>query len=297
MNYVITGGAGHIAKPLAETLLAAGHRVTVIGRNAANLQQLVNKGAQAAIGSVEDIAFLTGAFAGADAVYTMIPPSYTAPDVKAALEQIGNNYTTALKAGGVKYVVNLSSLGAHLPNGTGPVTGLYRAEQALNTLTDTNILHLRPAYFYYNLLNTVGLVKQAGIIGGNFTVPAGQFPIVDPSDIATLAAEALLKLDFKGHQVRYVASDEVGTDDIAAALGKAIGKPDLPWVKFSDDQAKAGIMQAGLSENAAGNLVEMGNAIDSGILSTEYWKHRPAVLGKVKLEDFAKEFAAAYNAN
>ncbi len=43
MNYVITGGAGHISKPLAEALLAAGHQVTVIGRNAANLQELVSK--------------------------------------------------------------------------------------------------------------------------------------------------------------------------------------------------------------------------------------------------------------
>ncbi|WP_315820426.1 NAD(P)H-binding protein [Paraflavitalea speifideaquila] len=74
MNYVLTGGAGHITKPLAETLLAAGHQVTIIGRNAANLQELVNKGAKAAIGTVTDIPFLTAAFAGADAVYIMNPP-------------------------------------------------------------------------------------------------------------------------------------------------------------------------------------------------------------------------------
>jgi uncharacterized protein YbjT (DUF2867 family) len=295
MNYVITGGAGHISKPLAETLLAAGHQVTVIGRNAANLQELAHKGAKMAIGSVEDIAFLTKAFAGADAVYLMIPPNYTATDIKSALQQVGQNYAAALKANNIRYVVNLSSIGAHLPDGVGPVSGLHRAEVALNTLTDTNILHLRPAYFYYNLFNMVGLIKQAGIAGNNFHVPDHQFPIVDTSDIAAAAAEELLKLDFKGHGVRYVASDEVGTDKIAATLGKAIGKPDLTWVKFPDGQAKAGMVQAGLSEDAAGNLVEMGNAIDSGITNEDYWKHRP-VLGKVKLEDFAKVFAQSYSA-
>ena len=74
MKYVITGGAGNISKPLALQLLKAGHTVTVIGRNAANLTELTNAGAKAAIGSVEDIAFLTASFTGADAVYTMVPP-------------------------------------------------------------------------------------------------------------------------------------------------------------------------------------------------------------------------------
>lgn len=296
MKYVITGGAGHISKPLAEALLAAGHQVTVIGRNAANLQELVNKGAKAAIGSVNDIAFLTTAFAGADAVYIMNPPDYTSNTVKATLEQTGKNFTAALKANNIKYVVQLSSIGAHLPEGVGPVSGLYRVEQSLRTLPGTNILHLRPSYFYYNLFANIGLIKQAGIAGGNYSVAANKFPIVDTSDIAAVAAEELLKLDFKGHQVRYIVSDEVGTDAIASALGKTIGKPDLPWVKFPDDQAKAGMLQAGLTEDLADNYIEMGHAIDTGIMFEDYWKHKQP-LGKVKLDDFAKAFAAAYNTN
>lgn len=295
MKYVITGGAGHISKPLTEALLAAGHQVTVIGRSAANLRELVGKGAKAAIGSVDDVAFLTDTFAGADAVYLMSPPNYAATNVKQAIEQVGKNYVAALSASPVKYVVNLSSIGAHLEGGTGPITGLHRTEKNLNTLSDINILHLRPSYFYYNLFANLGLIKQAGIAGGNFSVPAQQFPIVDTSDIAAVAAEELLQLKFKGHGVRYIASDEVGTDAIAAALGKAVGKPETPWVKFPDDQAKAGMMQAGLSEDLADNYIEMGHAIDSGILFEDYWKNKQA-LGKVKLDDFAKVFAAAYNA-
>ena len=192
MNYVITGGAGHISKPLAETLIAAGHQVTIIGRNAANLQELVAKGAKAAIGSVEDVAFLSATFKGADGLYLMIPPNYGTTDLKGAITQVGKNYAAALKASPVKHVVVLSSIGAHLPDGTGPITGLHRTEQALNELTDINILYLRPAFFYYNLLGLVGLVKHAGIIGNNFSIPAGKFPIVDTNDIAAVAADCLL---------------------------------------------------------------------------------------------------------
>jgi uncharacterized protein YbjT (DUF2867 family) len=117
MKYVITGGAGNISKPMAEKLLAVGHEVVVIGRNAENLKSLTDKGAKAAIGSVEDVAFLTETFKGADAVYTMVPPTFGAADWKAHIAQIGKNYADAIKAAGVKYVVNLSSIGAHLQKG------------------------------------------------------------------------------------------------------------------------------------------------------------------------------------
>lgn len=295
MKYTLTGGAGNITKPLALALLEAGHTVTVIGRDAAKLKELTDAGAIAAIGSVEDVSFLTAAFRGADAVYTMVPPTHAATDWKAYIGQIGQNYATAITAAGVKQVVNLSSVGAHLPDGVGPVSGLHRAEKALNTLTDVNILHLRPAYFFQNLLANIPLVKGMGIIGANFSAAAGKFPIVATDDIAVVAAEALLSLDFQGHTIRYIASDETGTDQIAQVLGAAIGKTDLAWVKFTDEQALGGMIQAGLPEEVAKNYAEMNHAIDTGNMYADYFKHQPS-LGKIKLTDFAKVFATAYAA-
>lgn len=297
MKYVITGGAGHISKPLAEALVKAGHDVTVIGRNATNLKPLTDQGAKAAIGSIEDMDFLKSAFQGADAVYTMIPPKMDAADWKAWIGQMGKNYATVIKAAGVKYVVNLSSVGGHMPTGAGPVSGLYYAEKALNDLQDVNILHLRPGYFYDNLLANLDMVRHANIIGSNFGGDATKLVMADTGDVATVAADALLKLDFKGHSVRYIASDERTTADIAKAIGAAINKPDLPWVVFSDEQALGGMTQAGLPEEVAKNFVEMGAALHSNVMAEDYWKHRPERFGKTKLEAFAKRFASAYNAS
>ncbi|MBO9636353.1 MAG: NAD(P)H-binding protein [Chitinophagaceae bacterium] len=296
MKYVITGASGHISKPIVLQLLNEGHDVTVIGRSAGNLQELVSKGAKAATGSVEDIAFLTETFKGADAVYLMTPPNFGTASIKAFIASIGANYATALKASGVKNAVVLSSVGAHLANGVGPVDGLHRLEQELKKLEDVNILFLRPAYFYYNLFANLELIRHQQIIGSNFAAAQGKFPIVHTSDIADAAVDALLNLNFKGHTVKYVVSDEVGTDQIAAAIGKALGKPELPWVVFSDDQAFQGMVQAGLPEDISRNYVEMGNAINTGIMSEDYYKQNNRTLGKVKLEDFAKEFASVYNA-
>ncbi len=159
MKYVITGGAGHISKPLTEKLLAAGHEVTVIGRNAENLKPLTEKGAKAAIGSVEDVSFLTKTFSGADAVYTMVPPTMEPTDWKGYIGQVGANYAEAIKTAGVKYVVNLSSVGAHMQEGCGPVSGLFRVEKALNELKDVAIRHLRPGFFFTNFYGNLPMVK------------------------------------------------------------------------------------------------------------------------------------------
>jgi uncharacterized protein YbjT (DUF2867 family) len=294
MHYVITGGAGNISKPLALSLLQAGHTVTVIGRKESNLAELISAGAKAAIGSVEDVAFLTKTFTGADAVYTMVPPIHQVADWKGYIGSIGENYAAAIAASGVKYVVNLSSIGAHLPDGVGPVSGLYRVEQALNTLTGVNIKHLRPSYFYTNLFANIGMIKGMGMIGANFGT--NTFPIVSPDDIAAVAAEHLLSLDFTGQSIQYIASDEITTDKLASVLGAAIGKPDLKWIVFTDEQALSGMLQAGLPEEIAKNYVEMNHSIQAGLMFEDYYKHPTPVTGKVKLEDFAEVFAAAYKA-
>ena len=295
MNYVITGGAGNVSKPLAETLLAAGHSVTIIGRNETNLKPLTDLGAKAAIGAVEDVAFLTETFKGADAVYTMVPPKWDAADWKGYIGSIGENYAEAIKAAGVKYVVNLSSIGAHMPDGCGPVSGLYRAEQALNQLAGVHIKHLRPAYFFHNLMANIGLIKSAGIIGANFGGNDDKLVMVHPADIAVAAAEELLGLNFTGISVRYIAGDEITGAEVAKAIGGAIGKPELPWVEFTDEQSLGGMLQAGLPQEVSSNYTEMGNAIRTGAMTEDYLQNRPA-LSKLKLADFVKEFAAAYNA-
>ncbi len=142
MNIVLTGAAGNVSQPLAQTLLAQGHAVTVIGRNPDNLKPLADQGATLTIGNIEDGAFLTEAFRGADAVYTMIPAPYQAPDWVAYGALVGGNYTSAIRANRVKKVVNLSTYGAHRSEGIGPVASLAKVEHALETLTNTSVMYV-----------------------------------------------------------------------------------------------------------------------------------------------------------
>src|SRR5262245_55222571 len=147
MKFVITGAAGNISRPLALELVQAGHSVTVTGRNADHLKVLAEAGADIAVGSVEDPAFVRAAFAGADVVYTMCPPDITVKNLAGFCENIANNYAISIRANGIKHVVNLSSVGAHLHKGAGHITGMQKAEALLNRLENVNVRHLRPVYF------------------------------------------------------------------------------------------------------------------------------------------------------
>jgi len=295
MKYVITGSLGNISKPLVQKLVAAGHDVTVISSHEDRKSDIEALGAKAAIGSVDNIDFLIKAFTGADAVYTMVPPNYNVPDWKKHIGNTGKKYAEAIKASGVKYVVNLSSMGAHMPDGCGPVSGLHVEENALNELSNVHVKHLRPGYFYHNLLNNIGLIKQHGIIGGNYGEGTTMI-MTHPNDIAEIAAEELLHHSFMGHSIRYIASDERSTTDIAKVIGNTISKPELPWVNFKDEESLGGMLGAGLPEDAAKNFVEMGKAIREGNMYADYLKHKSEItLSKTKLEDYSKEFAFVFN--
>jgi uncharacterized protein YbjT (DUF2867 family) len=295
MKYVITGGAGHISTPLAEKLLAAGHTVTVIGRSAAKLQALVSKGAKIAIGSVEDAAFIKTAFAGADAVYAMIPPNFATENFRHYQNTVARNYTDAIVANGIKHVVVLSSIGAHMGNGAGPVDGLADFEDLLKKHNGINAKFLRPSFFMYNLFGMIPLIKGMNIIGSNYGGTDEKLILVHTNDIADAAVEELLALNFIGFSVRYIAGDEKTGAEIATALSAAIDKPGIPWVVFSDEQSLEGMRGAGLTETMAEAYTTMGKAIREGKMQEDYFKNRPT-LSKTKLEDFVKEFVIAFNA-
>jgi uncharacterized protein YbjT (DUF2867 family) len=294
MKITLTGSLGNISKPLAEILIRAGHEVTIISGDANKKTTIETLGAKAAIGSVADIPFLTNSFKGTDVVYTMVPYNFEVTNYRQYVAGIGHNYAAAIKASGVKRVVNLSSIGAHLKNGTGPITGLHDVEQILDQLDNVAVKHLRPAMFYTNFFFDIALIKGQNIMGNNYGKEA-RLVMVHPRDIAEVAAYELQQ-SFTGKSYRYIASEERRVSDIVKILSTALGKPELPWVQFTNEQTFAGMTMSGIMPPIIANLyVELGTAVDKGILWDDYDRNRPETLGSTKLVDFAKEFAAVYN--
>ena len=293
--YVITGATGNTGHEVAEALLKAGKPVTVIGRSAERLQSLVNQGAIAAVGSLEDPAFLARTFAGATAVYAMIPPKWDLQeDWRTFQRRIGRTITDAVQQAGVPHVVVLSSNGAQLPEGAGPVTGLYEFEQMLKAISGLNILSLRAGYFMQNFFGLTGMIKGMGMFGYSLRSDV-KVPIVHTRDIAAAAVKHLLALDFSGHQHVFVpGAADLTMEEVASILGKAIGNPGLKYVAFPVEAARAGMIANGIPATIADGYNELFDALNKGTYLNDY-QRTPENTTPTTLEWFAQhEFSPAY---
>ncbi|MFH7015587.1 NAD(P)H-binding protein [Flavobacterium sp. FlaQc-47] len=299
MNIVLTGSLGNISKPLAIELVQKGHSVTVITRKEERQKDIEAIGAKAAIGTIEDVSFLTQTFKGADVVYLMEAWEGMGSifdnnvDFVAAFNKIGTIYKQAITESGVTQIVHLSSIGAHTDKGTGSLYLHNAVENILKQLPDiVSIKFMRPVGFYTNIMRYIPSIKSQGAIvqmyGGD-----QKEPWVSPLDIALAIAEEMEK-PFNGRTVRYLASDEISPNEIAKIIGNAIGKPDLKWLVISDKEMLDNMLKAGMNEWIANGFVEMQAAQRSGTLYEDYNRNKPT-LGKVKLTDFAKDFAKIYN--
>ncbi|MDQ2718270.1 MAG: NAD(P)H-binding protein [Bacteroidota bacterium] len=300
MKIIVTGSIGYIGKPLTEKLMEKGHTVTVISNSPEKQTIIENLGAKVAIGTMDDVGFLNNTFSGADALYCMLAPygNFADPnnDANAIIKRAdayANNYLQAIEQSGIKRVVYLSSMGADMKNEARLIVVHHNGEKTLSTLSaDVNISFIRPAGFYKNLFAYLHSVKKYDKISSGY----GEGDVVvwvSNLDIADAIVEELESKEM-GRKIRYVASDELSCDEAAHILGAAIGKPDLKWETISNDEELKGMMAHGMNESIAGKFVEMNASIHIGKFYKDYHHNKPA-FGKVRMKDFAKEFARAYN--
>jgi len=292
--HVVLGASGNTGHVVAKNLLARQQKVRVVGRNAAHLQPHAAQGAEIFIGDVTDATALTKAFQNADTAYVMIPPNLTSNDPLAYSERVSDAIAAALKNSGVKNVVALSSIGADKSEGTGPVVGLYKLEQKLNQIDGANVLFLRAGYFMENTLPQVGPISKMGFAVGPVR-PDLKLPMIATRDVGAAAADALLSLAFRGKQTQELLGQrDITYTEVAAVIGKAIGKPDLKYTQLPDEQIRPAMVQMGMSEQVAGLILEMAAALNSGYMRAlePRTSHNTT---PTSLETFvAEEFVPAY---
>src|SRR6266567_5864114 len=288
--YVITGATGNIGSKIADSLLSRGEKVRVIGRSKGKLQRFVDKGAEAAVGDLNDGAFVNKAFTGATAVFAMIPPDLAARNFRAYQNEIGENIAAAIVTSGVRHVVSLSSQGADLSEGTGPILGLRDQEARLSGLSGVNVLNLRPTYFMENLLMDIPLINQKGIAGS--AVRGDQrFAMIATRDIAAYAAERLVKRDFVGNTVQdLLGQRDLSLNEATAVIGRAIGMPDLKYVQFSYEDAANGLVEMGVGEDLSRLFIEMSKALNDGLFAVNRPRTRDNTT-PTSFEEFAETFA------
>ena len=290
----VMGATGHVGSRIAELLLDAGEQVRALARSAEKLAGAARRGATVLTGDAGDASFLTKAFQGADAAFTLLPPDVHASDYRALQDAQGEAIARAIRESGLRHVVFLSSMGADLAEGTGPIAGLHAQEERVRRLSGVNVLILRPTYFFENFFDTIGLIRQQGINGGPIA-PNLPFPMIATRDVADVAARALRRRDWRG----VVVQELLGERDLTFAeatriIGARIGKPDLPYVQFPYADFTASLVQMGISTNVAGLYAEMARAINDGRVKSVEGR-RPENTTLTTFEAFADTLARAYH--
>jgi uncharacterized protein YbjT (DUF2867 family) len=289
-TYVILGASGNTGSIVADSLMSKGRKVRVVGRDESRLQRFMRKGAEAFTAELNDAAALTKALSGARAAYLLLPPITSREDQERESDAIAK----AVKDSGLPYALYLSSYGAQVPEGTGPVTGLHSSEQKLNAISGLNVLHLRAAYFMENNLAAIGMIQAIGRFG-HVLLPDLKLPMISTPDVGNYAAQRLLVLDFSGKQTRELLGErDISMTEVTAAISRGIGKPDLRYVQFSYDQMQQALTQMGFSPAKAAVYIEMFTAINNGVLAAQE-PRSPENTTPTSFEKFVQDvFAPAY---
>jgi len=288
--YVILGASGNTGSIIANSLLSAGKNVRVVGRDSGRLQRFVDKGAQAFTATVSDAAALTKAFSGARAAYLMLPPAKSREEQERDSDAIAK----AVRESGLRYAVHLSSYGAQVAEGAGPVSGLHSSEQKLSAIDGLDVLHLRAAYFMENNLAAIGMIHGIGIFG-NALLPDLKIPMAATRDVGDYAAQRLLHLDFSGKQTRELLGErDLSMTEATAVIARGISKPDLRYEQFPYDQVQQALTQLGVPPKGAAMYIEMYKSINAGVL-VPLEPRSPENTTPTSFERFVQDvFVAAY---
>ena len=192
-------------------------------------------------------------------------------------------------------MVNLSSQGADLHEGSGPILGLREQELRFNWIEGVNFLHLRPTYFMENLLMNIPLINRAGVAGSAVHGDL-KFAMIATKDIAARVAERLVRRDFTGKMVEdLLGQRDLSLNEAVAKIGRRIGMPDLKYVQFLYEDAANGMMEMGISEDVSTLFLEMCEALNNGLFSVGR-PRTPENTTPTSIEEFAETFAHHFEA-
>ena len=213
---VITAPTGLIGHQVLTNVLGSGEPVGVIVRDPARLPAEVRERVEVVQGSHGDINVVDQAFAGADAVFWLVPPDPHADSAEAAYVDFTRPACDAFKRHGVQRVVGISALG----RGTAVAghAGLVTASLAMDDLiagSGVSYRALTMPSFMDNLLRQVPAIKDRGVFG---TPVSGdrKLPTCATRDIATVAARLLLDPSWSGQgSVPVLGPEDLSFNDMA----------------------------------------------------------------------------------
>ena len=257
---IITGASGQIGSALVKELRKNGRPVTAVIRDKSK-SDLFDSNVQIRIADVFDADSLTKAFEGGETAFLMTPESFHSDDVLGDGRRMIATYRKSVREAGIRRVVGLSSMGAHLGTGTGNLMISHWLEQAFADLP-IETLFIRPAYYYSNWLAYMDVAKEYGVLP-TFFAPEQKIPMVSPQDVARFASSAMTTPAFAQKVVEIAGPQEYSAQDVAQIYTQCFGQSVAP-TQTPKEQWVPTLIEAGFSQDAARNMAAMTATLING---------------------------------
>jgi len=264
--FAIAGVTGNTGKVVADTLLAKNHAIRVIVRNKNKGAQWKGRGAEIAEASLDDAVSLGRALKGVEGAYVLLPPDATTTDFFGSRAAMIDAIGQAAMDAGVPHLVFLSSIGAHVPKGHGPIGAPYRAERAFRTL-GIGTTFVRAAYFLENYGTVLAAAKSDGVLP-SFLPAHFVHSVVTTTDIGRIAAQALLDGPRGQRIVELSGPADITPADVAVILTELLGRS-VTVVEAPLDAVVPTFMSFGISQHMSEVYREMYAGLINGVVTWE----------------------------
>ena len=266
---VITTPTGDIGRQVLAILLSgapsSGEKLRVIVRDPARLPGPARDRVDVVAGSHGDADVVDRAFAGADAVFWVVPPDVHAPSLEAAFSGFTRAAAQAFTAHGVGHVVGVSALGRGTP--VAGRAGLVTASLAMDDLiASTGVAYraLANPSFMDNLLRQVRSIRDQGVFTGT-TAAGRKAPAAATRDIAAAAARLLVDRSWTGAgSVPVLGPGDLSPQDMAGIMTEVLGTP-VRYQRQSLADFGAALAGHGIGDAFVQGMVDMARAKDEGL--------------------------------
>ncbi|MCA0273471.1 MAG: NAD(P)H-binding protein [Proteobacteria bacterium] len=272
----LMGATGQVGGAAARALAARGVPFRAFSRKASDAS--IAGAAEVVAADPQDAASLARGFAGCRAVFVMIPPYVAASDVRAEGQKTVLAICAALRATKPNHVVALSSGGADLAEGTGPILSMHDLEQALDA-TGLPVTRIRSGDFMENWAALIGLAAATGILPMGMQPFDRSYPTVSTEDVGAAVAEALAGTHPKARRtVNLLGPGDFCPNDLARAITMETGR-EVTLVPAGRDDLLPGFLDAGVGGDYARGICDIYASLNSGRISFapgsgETWRGR-----------------------
>lgn len=264
---VITAPTGQIGSQVLDYVLDGAEAIRVIARDPSRLSPRVRERVEVVQGSHDDINVVTKAFAGADSVFWLVPPTPRAESIQGHILNFIQPVCEAINSQGVKRAIGVSSLGRGIAKNAGQISAIFAMDDLIES-TGVSYRSLCMPGFMENMLWHVEPIKRQGV----FYYPMSgdrKVPHCATRDIAATAAKLLLDHSWSGQDsVPVLGPEDLSFNDMAQIMSEVLEKP-VRFQQVPGEAYKATLIQHGMTETWAQGLINMAAAVDQGFYNAE----------------------------